>query len=107
MVGPDNWDGGFESRIEDDWERARMFRLETHPDGYTVLRARDQDVFENVAKRKLQHNDHYTQYVGDTGMRIKAGAEAAVKEHLYEEGYPPVDERRLQEGASLDIELYR
>jgi DNA excision repair protein ERCC-3 len=105
VVGEDDWDGGFESRISDDWERAQMFHLRTHEDGYTVLEARDRDVFENVAKRKLEHNDHYTQYVGDTGMRLKAGAEGAVKEHLYEEGYPPVDERRLEAGADLDIEL--
>jgi len=108
VVGGDRWDGGFESRIKDDWDRAHQFRLQTSDDGgreYTVLRAQDPDVFENVAKRKLEHNDHYTQYVGDSGMRLKRGAEADVKELLYEEGYPVVDERRLDEGASLDIHL--
>lgn len=105
VVGEDQWDGGFESRIKDDFDRAHQFRLRSHPDGYTVLDARDEDVFQNVAKRQLEHNDHYTQYVGDTGMRLKGGAEADVKEVLYEEGYPVIDERRLKEGASLDVHL--
>jgi len=105
VVGEDEWDGGFESRLQDDWDRAHQFRLRTHEDGYTVLQAADVDVFENVAKRKLEHNDHYTQYFGDTGMRLKAGSEADVKQRLYEEGYPVIDERRLDEGASLDVQL--
>jgi DNA excision repair protein ERCC-3 len=104
----DQWDDGFESRIRDDWERAHQFRLRTESENgnsYTVLEATDEDVFEDVAKRKLEHNDHYTQYVGDTGMRLKRGAEADVKELLYEEGYPVIDERRLDQGAELPMAL--
>lgn len=105
IVGGDDWSPGFEDRIRDDFERAHQFRLRTHADGFTVLEGGDRETFENVAKRKLEHNDHYTQYVGDTGMRLKAGPEAEVKEALYEEGYPVIDERRLDEGATLDVQL--
>lgn len=104
----ENWDGGFESRIRDDWERAHQFRLRTHVDEntrYTVLEAEDARVFKNVAKAKLEYNTHYTQFLSDTLMRIKQGGEAGVKEILYEEGYPVIDERYLEEGAELAIEL--
>jgi DNA excision repair protein ERCC-3 len=108
VVGEENWDGGFESRIRDDWERAHMFRLRTVTDSgneYSVLEAAGTEVFENVANRHLEHNAHYTQYEGDSAMRLKKGAEADVKEVLYEQGYPVIDERRLDEGADLDVEL--
>lgn len=105
IIGEDDWSPGFEDRIRDDYERAHTFRLHTHEDGYTVLEASDPETHEDVAKRKLAHNDHYTQFVGDRGMRLKGGAEAEVKEILYEEGYPAIDERRLDEGDSLNIRL--
>lgn len=105
VVGDESWDGGFESRIEDDWGRANEFTIRTHEDGYTILEAKSEEAFENVAKRHLEYNDHYTQFVDDTTMRLKSGAEAEVKETLYEQGYPAVDQRRLDEGASLDIRL--
>jgi DNA excision repair protein ERCC-3 len=108
QLAGDQWDDGLESRLEDDWQRAHQFHLRTAPgsgNSYTILEATDEDAFENVAKRQLGHNDHYTQYVGDTGMRLKRGAEADVKEALYEEGYPVVDERRLEEGADLPLQL--
>jgi len=109
VIGDEEWSPGFEDRIRDDFERAHQFRLWTYSDEsgneYSVLEASTAQVFEDVAKRKLQHNDHYTQYVGDTGMRLKRGAEADVKSVLYDEGYPVIDERRLDEGASLDVEL--
>lgn len=105
LIGEDRWDGGFESRIHDDWKRAHQFYLRTHSDGYTVLEARDADVFENVAKRKLEYGDHYTEFLSDTELRVTTDSEASVKERLYDEGYPVIDQRRLEEGASLDIQL--
>jgi DNA excision repair protein ERCC-3 len=105
VVGADNWDGGFESRLRDDWERAHQFRLRTHDQGYSVLEAVDADVFENVAKRHLEYGDHYTEYLSDTELRVTKGGEAGVKETLYDVGYPVIDERRLEEGSSLDIQL--
>ncbi len=108
IVG-DDWDGGFESRIKDDWSRAHQFilRTETTSNGrdYTVLVADDADVFENVAKRKLKYNKHYTEFLSDRELRVRKGGEADVKERLYEEGYPVIDNRRLDEGESLSIEL--
>ncbi|MCJ0621392.1 DEAD/DEAH box helicase family protein [Haloarcula hispanica] len=105
LVGEDKWDGGFESRIKDDWDRAHQFRLHTHPDGFAVLKAADVDVFENVAKRKLEYGDHYSEFLSDTELRVTQGGAAGVKETLYDAGYPVIDERRLEEGASLDVAL--
>jgi DNA excision repair protein ERCC-3 len=108
VVGSE-WNGGFESRIRDDWDRAHQFRLCTEytdsGNQFTVLKAENQDAFENVAKRKLEYNRHYTEFLSDTEMRIKAGGEAAVKETLYDEGYPVIDERQLKEGETLTIGL--
>ncbi len=104
----DDWDGGFESRIEDDWMRAHQFKLRTEVDDgnrYSALSARNKEVFENVAKRKLEHNEHYTQFLSEDTLRVKKGAEASVKERLYEEGYPVIDERDLEEGNDLAIDL--
>ncbi|WP_135665193.1 DEAD/DEAH box helicase family protein [Halorhabdus rudnickae] len=105
LIGDDHWDGGFESRIKEDWDRANQFRLCTHPDGYSVLEAQDPDVFENVAKRKLEYGDHYTEFLSDTELRVTQGGDAKVKEALYDAGYPVIDERRLEDGAELEIEL--
>lgn len=105
LIRDEQWDGGFESRIKDDWDRAHQFRLRTHPDGYTVLKAADPDVFENVAKRKLEYGDHYSQFLSDTELRVTQGGAAGVKETLYDAGYPVIDERRLEEGASLNVVL--
>lgn len=108
-VAGDDWDGGFESRIKDDWSRAHQFELRTEFDDsghrYSVLHADDANVFENVAKRKLEHNQHYTKFLSDRDLRVRNGGEADVKERLYEEGYPVIDNRRLDEGESLRIEL--
>lgn len=105
IIGEEIWDGGFESRIRDDWERAHQFTLRTTEAGTTVLEAKSSEVFENVAKRKLEYGDHYTKFLSETELRVTNGGEAGVKETLYEEGYPVIDNRRLEEGESLDISL--
>ena len=92
------------SRLESDWNRANMFRMETE-DSDTVLVAEDNEVFENVAKRKLEHYEHYTSFIDDTSLRITNGAEAKVKQKMYEEGYPVKDRRELELGANLDVSL--
>ncbi|MDS0280318.1 DEAD/DEAH box helicase [Halomicroarcula sp. S1AR25-4] len=105
VVGEDQWDAGFESRLQDDWDRAHQFRLRTGEDSLTWLHAEDRDAFQDV-KRRLEHNTHYTRVDGDDlRLRLKRGSEGSVKEHLYDEGYPPIDERRLEEGADLDVQL--
>ena len=93
------------SQVERTMERGTAFQLTTHDDGYSVLSATDEDLFESVAKEELEHNTHYTAYVSDTAMRIRDGAEAAVKERLYEAGYPPQDVRDLTSGESLEVSL--
>lgn len=104
-----NWDSGFESRIKDDWERANQFELRTerstNGQKYSVLQSNDDSAFENVAKRKLEHNTHYTEFLSGNKLRVRSEAEADVKERLYEEGYPITDNRRLEEGETLSIDL--
>jgi len=106
LIGENRWDNGFESRIKDDWERAHQFRLRTHRnEGHSVLEAKDKSVFENVAKRNLTYGDHYSEFLSDTELRVTQGAEAGVKEVLYDAGYPVIDERRLEKGSHLDVAL--
>lgn len=104
LVG-DRWDSGFESRIEQDWDDANTFTLRTHESGFTVLEAPSSDAIENTAKRTLEYNDHYIEYVDESSLRVKNGADAEVKEALYEDGYPVADKRRISEGESLDVSL--
>jgi DNA excision repair protein ERCC-3 len=94
-----------ETRLRRIWERGHAFTLRTHSDGYAVLEAETPELFEDVARETLEHNTHYTQFLGATRMRIKAGAEADVKETLYDAGYPPLDHRDLERGEGLDIAL--
>lgn len=94
-----------EQQLRRAWERGHAFTLRTHPDGYSVLEADSEELFEDVAKETLGHNTHYTQYLSDTEMRLKAGAEAAVKEALHDAGYPPLDHRDLDRGEDLAVDL--
>lgn len=109
VVGAERWDKGFESRIEDDWNRAHQFELRTETDEsgreFTVLSAADTEAVDNVVKRKLENNEHYTKFLNDTDVRLRRGATADVKQKLYDEGYPPIDNRRIEDGRELDIEL--
>ena len=94
------------SQIREMWERGNAFRLRTDPDGgHTVLESESADVFEDVAQEHLEYPDHYIERPDATTMRIKDGAEASVKETLYDVGYPPIDDRDLDRGADLDITL--
>ncbi|WP_313694260.1 DEAD/DEAH box helicase [Halorarum halobium] len=94
-----------EEWIERRWKQAHQFTLYTHEDGFTVLEAEDAEVMEDVARRKLEHNTHYTKHLSDTETRITEGKEADVKKVLYEANYPVQDRRDLERGESLDIEL--
>jgi DNA excision repair protein ERCC-3 len=107
VVG-NNWTASFESRIREDWERAHQFHLRTRvqqSNQFSVLEAKDPDLFESVAKANLEYNTHYIEFLSDTEMRVKNGAEASIKEVLYEEGYPVLDERQLEDGTSLEVQL--
>lgn len=89
VVEEESWSGSFEARIQDDWSRAHQFRLatETNPNerDYSVLQADDAQESEDVAKRKIEYNEHYTEFLSDTKLRIRGGSEAAVKETLYDD----------------------
>lgn len=94
-----------EEWIERRWKEAHQFTLRTHPDGFTVLEAESAEVMKDVARRKLEHNKHYTRHLSDTESRVTTDAEADVKQVLYDAGYPVQDRRDLESGADLDVQL--
>lgn len=92
-------------RLKSDWDKAKQFTLKTSPKGYTILESKDKDVFENIAKRKLDFNTHYTQFIDDSSLRVTTDKEASVKQKLYDAGYPVQDYRELESGADINIDL--
>jgi DNA excision repair protein ERCC-3 len=95
---------GLEGWIEDQWERARLFRLYTHEDGYTVLEAETAELMGNVARQRLDE-DQLHGPISDAESWVREGSEAAVKRTLYEAGYPVRDERDLETGDPLDVTM--
>jgi len=95
---------GLEEFIESQWKRAHQFRLYTHPDGYTVLEAGSESLMGNVARQKLDE-EHLHAPISDTEAWVNDESVAAVKRILYDAGYPVVDERDLEAGDPLDVEL--
>ncbi|QGX95994.1 DEAD/DEAH box helicase [Haloplanus rallus] len=93
-----------EEWIERQWTRARQFTLRTHEDGYTVLEAASESLMGNVARQKLDE-EHLHAPISETESWVVEGSEAAIKRILYESGYPVVDERDLETGDPLDVEL--
>ena len=93
-----------EEWIESQWDRARQFRLVTHPDGYTVLEARSPEMMGNVANQHLDES-HLHAPISETEAWVQEGSEAAIKRTLYEAGYPVQDDRDLDAGDPLAIDL--
>ncbi|WP_435181865.1 DEAD/DEAH box helicase [Halorussus sp. AFM4] len=93
-----------EEWIESQWKRARQFVLRTHEDGYVVLEAASEDLMGNVARQKLDES-HLRAPISDTESWVAEESVAAVKRVLYEAGYPVRDERDLETGEELDVEL--
>jgi DNA excision repair protein ERCC-3 len=104
-----------EEWVRAQYERTRKFRLRTDGDddddeseseSYTVLEAASEDLMGNVARQKLD-DDLVRGLVSDTEAWVVEGEEAAIKRQLYDAGYPVRDDRRLDEGddLSLDLEL--
>jgi hypothetical protein len=54
-------------RLESYWNRANMFELRSVGDK-THLIGDNHNVFENVAKRNLEHNKYYTKFVNNLGV---------------------------------------
>ncbi len=93
-----------EEWVESQWDRAKQFRLITHPDEYTVLEARSPEIMGNVAQQKLDE-EHLHAPISDTEAWVREGAEAAIKRTLYEAGYPVQDDRTLESGQALSFAL--
>jgi len=95
---------GLEEWLADQYRRARQFALRTHPDGYVVLEAESESLMGNVARQKLDES-HLRAPISDAESWVAEGQVAAIKRILYEAGYPVRDERDLDEGDALPVEL--
>ena len=93
-----------EDWIESQWKRAHQFTLDTHEDGYVVLTAASEDLMGNVARQKLDA-DHLRAPLSDTESWVAEEAVSEVKRILYEAGYPVVDNRELDTGDPLPVDL--
>ena len=93
-----------EDWVRDQWRRAHRFRLYTHPDDYVVLEAASENLMGNVADQHLD-DDHLRAPISDTEAWVNEAAVAAVKRALYDAGYPVEDDRDLETGDPVEIEL--
>jgi DNA excision repair protein ERCC-3 len=94
----------FEEWLEGQFARARQFRLRTHEDGYVVLEAASESLMGNVARQKLDES-YLHGPISDTESWVRDDAVAAVKRTLYDAGYPVQDDRDLETGADLEVDL--
>lgn len=95
---------GLERWIKDQWARAGKFRLYTHEDGYTVLEAESASLMSNVAEPKLEEGQ-LRAMISETEAWVAEEAIAATKRILYEAGYPVQDDRQLDSGEPLSVDL--
>lgn len=93
-----------EEWIRDQWRRAHRFRLYTHEDDYVVLAAASESLMGNVADQHLD-DDHLRAPISETEAWVNEGAVAEVKRALYDAGYPVEDDRDLDVGDPVDVEL--
>ncbi|ELZ50092.1 type III restriction protein res subunit [Halorubrum coriense DSM 10284] len=93
-----------EAWVRDQWRRAHRFRLYTHADGYVVLEAASENLMGNVADQHLD-DDHLRAPISDTEAWVNETAVAAVKRALYDAGYPVEDDRDLETGDPVEIDL--
>ncbi|MEF8787250.1 MAG: DEAD/DEAH box helicase [Haloarculaceae archaeon] len=93
-----------ESWLEEQWKRANQFTLKTHEDGYTVLEAASDDLMGNVARQQLDE-DQLRAPISENESWVAEDAVAEVKRVLYEASYPVRDERDLDSGDDLPVDL--
>ncbi|MFB6188909.1 MAG: DEAD/DEAH box helicase [Halapricum sp.] len=93
-----------EDWITSQWERAHQFLLRTHEEGYVVLEAASDDLMGNVARQKLEAGQLRAD-LSDTESWVAEEAVAEIKRTLYEAGYPVTDERDLETGEPLAVDL--
>ena len=93
-----------EEWMEEQWKRANQFTLRTHEDGYVVLEAASADLMGNVARQELD-DGQLRAPISETESWVAEDSVAAVKRILYDAGYPIRDERDLDPGDDLPLEL--
>ncbi|MCY4729274.1 DEAD/DEAH box helicase [Natronomonas gomsonensis] len=93
-----------EEWVEGQWVRAHRFRLATHEDGYVVLEAQSADLLGNVAEQHLDDGVLRAR-IGDETAWVAEEKTADLKRTLYEAGYPVQDDRQLDLGDDLPLEL--
>ncbi|MGM0446734.1 MAG: DEAD/DEAH box helicase [Methanobacteriota archaeon] len=93
-----------EDWVRDQWRRAHRFRLYTHDDDYVVLEAASESLMGNVADQHLA-DDYLRAPISDTEAWVNEDAVAAVKRALYDAGYPVEDDRDLETGDPVEVEL--
>ncbi|MDL0122157.1 DEAD/DEAH box helicase [Halobacterium salinarum] len=91
--------------VREQWTRATRFRLRTHDDGYVVLEAATDSLLGNVAEQKLD-DDVLRAPISDTEAWVAAEQVAPLKRTLYEAGYPVRDDRDLESGEPLAVDLH-
>jgi DNA excision repair protein ERCC-3 len=94
-----------ESWMEEQYRRANQFTLRTHEDGYVVLEAASADLMGNVARQELE-DGQLRATISETESWVAKEAAAEVKRVLYEAGYPVRDDRDLETGDDLPVELH-
>jgi len=95
---------GLEEWMEEQWTRANQFTLETHEEGYVVLRAETPELMGNVARERLEAGQLRAD-LDETTSWVAEEAVAEVKRILFEAGYPVRDERDLDAGEPLPVDL--
>ncbi|MEF8901525.1 MAG: DEAD/DEAH box helicase [Halovenus sp.] len=95
---------GLEEWLEGQYERATRFTLRTHEEGYTVLAAESAELMGNVARQKLDE-DQLRADISETESWVAEERIAELKRILYEAGYPVQDERQLERGEPLPVDL--
>ncbi|MFB6297840.1 MAG: DEAD/DEAH box helicase [Salinirussus sp.] len=93
-----------EEWLGDQYRRANQFTLRTHEDGYTVLAAQTADLMGNVARQELD-DGQLRAPVSETESWVAQERIAEVKRILYDAGYPVRDERDLETGEDLPVDL--
>jgi DNA excision repair protein ERCC-3 len=93
-----------ETWLEQQYSRANQFRLHTHEDGYVVLSAESAELMGNVAREELD-DGQLRGPISETESWVAEDAVAEVKRILYEASYPVQDERDLEGGDDLPVDL--
>ncbi|MHB9286181.1 DEAD/DEAH box helicase [Halobacteriales archaeon Cl-PHB] len=94
-----------EDWVTEQWKRANQFTLATHEDGYTVLEAETPELMGNVARQELG-DDQLRAPISESESWVAEEQVASVKRTLYEAGYPVRDERDLESGEDLPVDLH-